>query len=135
MTLVVDASLLAAALLDSGADGRWAEQMLGADHLAAPHLLDVEVVSILRSAERAGTISGDVASMALADLHDLPIERFPFEPFASRVWELRDNLTSYDAWYVALAESLGVALATLDRRLSRAPGTTCPFELPPDPVD
>ena len=59
------------------------------------------------------------------------VELFPYAPFASRVWELRDNLTSYDAWYIALAESLGVGVATLDRRMAQAPGPRCTFEMPP----
>ena len=61
----------------------------------------------------------------------LDLELFPFGPFADRVWDLRDNLTSYDAWYVALAEAVGCALATLDKRLVRATGPTCQFIAPP----
>lgn len=131
MTLVVDASLVAAALVDSGSDGAWADRLLASDNLAAPHLLPVETASILRRAELAGDISGDTASMAHADLLDLRIELFAYEPFAARVWELRHDVTAYDAWYVAVAESLEATLATLDTRLSRASGTRCDFELPP----
>jgi len=72
-----------------------------------------------------------VASLAHADLVALPVELFPYEPFASRVWELRNAVTAYDAWYVALAESLAVPLATLDERLARAPGPRCTFLGPP----
>lgn len=61
-----------------------------------------------------------------------PVVRYPYEPFAERVWELRPTVTPYDAWYVALAESLNARLATLDLRLSRAPGPRCGFVLPPD---
>ncbi|MCU1499284.1 MAG: Toxin 1, domain [Acidimicrobiales bacterium] len=104
--------------------------MLAADGLAVPHLLPVEVASILHRSLRAGAISADTATMAHRDLPGFRIELFPYEPFAERVWDLRDNVTTYDAWYVALAESLGTPLATLDRRLSRASGPRCPFLTP-----
>lgn len=130
MTLVVDASVVAAALADSGPDGGWAESMLGAGDLAAPHLMPSEVANILRRAELAREISRETASLAHADLLALPVALFPYEPFAARVWELRANLTAYDAWYVALAETLGAQLATLDLRLARAAGPRCDFVLP-----
>jgi predicted nucleic acid-binding protein len=125
--LVVDASVVVAALVDSSHAGRWAEQMLGSGPLAAPHLLPVETADVLRRAALAGDISVDVASMAHDDLLSVRLELFSYLPFASRVWELRANVTAYDAWYVALAESLGVALATLDIRLTRAAGPRCKF--------
>ena len=130
MTLVVDAGLVVAALLDSGPDGTWAEEQLAADHLAAPHLMPVEAANVLRRAALAGEVSEDTASMAYADLLALRVELFPYEPFASRVWDLRMNVTAYDAWYVAVAESLQTQLATLDKRLSRAPGCRCAFRTP-----
>ena len=130
MTLVVDAGLVVAALLDSGPDGTWAEEQLAADHLAAPHLMPVEAANVLRRAALAGEVSEDTASMAYADLLALRVELFPYEPFASRVWDLRMNVTAYDAWYVALAESLQTQLVTLDKRLSRAPGCRCAFRTP-----
>jgi predicted nucleic acid-binding protein len=132
VTLVVDASLVVSALVDTSTAGSWAESMLLAGSLNAPHLMPVEVTNILRRAAARGEISTDVASMALADLLDLRVELFPFAPFAPRVWELRDNVTSYDAWYVALAESIGSSLATLDHRLAQAAGPQCGFETPPD---
>ncbi|MFZ1109314.1 MAG: type II toxin-antitoxin system VapC family toxin [Rhodomicrobium sp.] len=128
--LVVDASLVVAALIDSGKDGAWALERLGAGPLAAPHLMPVEAANILRRAALSGQVSADSASLAHADLLALPIQFFPYAPFAERVWELRGNLTSYDAWYVALAETLGAKLATLDVRLSRAQGARCVFEVP-----
>ncbi len=131
MTLVVDAGLVVAALLDSGPDGTWAEKQLAADHLAAPHLMPVEAANVLRRAALAGEVSEDTASMAYADLLALRVELFPYEPFASRVWDLRMNVTAYDAWYVAVAESLQTQLVTLDKRLSRAPGCRCAFRTPP----
>ncbi len=131
MTLVVDASVVVAALVDTGATGRWAEEVLLSDHLAAPHLLPVEVANILRRLALHGEISQDAASLAHSDLIDLRVALFPYTLDAWRVWELRHNLTTYDAWYVALAESLEAELATLDARLAKAPGTRCHFRLPP----
>jgi predicted nucleic acid-binding protein len=131
VTLVVDASVVAAALVDTGAVGRWAEDRLAGDDLAAPHLMPAEAANVLRRAEIRGDVSPDVASIAYADLLSVSVELFSFEPFAARVWQLRANLTPYDAWYVTLAETLNTRLATLDRRLSSAIGPTCEFETPP----
>ncbi|HKU38912.1 MAG TPA: type II toxin-antitoxin system VapC family toxin [Polyangiales bacterium] len=131
MTLVVDASVVVAALVDGGTEGQWAERQLAAEPLAAPHLLLVEAANILRRAALAGQISDDVAALAHADLVQLRVELFPYELVAARVWELRGTVTAYDGWYVALAESLDAPLATLDRKLSRASGPRCAFKLPP----
>lgn len=130
MTLVVDASTVVAALVDSGDDGTWADGLLADSQLAAPHLMPVEVANILRRAVLVDDISADSAALAHADLLDLRVELFAYEPFASRVWELRHNLTAYDAWYVAVAEALNVPLATLDRRLASASETRCAFTTP-----
>jgi predicted nucleic acid-binding protein len=130
VSLVVDAGLVVAALVDGGSDGVWAESILGAGDLAAPHLMPVEVANVLRRAVRARDISDEIASLAHRDLLGLRVELFPYEPFAARVWELRSNTTAYDAWYVALAESLDAPLATLDRKLSRAAGPRCKFRVP-----
>ena len=130
MTIVADASIVTAALIDTGKDGRWAERILEDDDLAAPHLMPAEVANILRRAASAGRIAAESASLAHADLLSLRVELFPYEPFADRVWELRANLTAYDAWYVALAETLGCELATIDARLSRATGPRCAFVTP-----
>lgn len=131
MTLVVDAALVVAALVDDGPDGRWAESMVVSDHLAAPHLMPVETANILRGAALAGEISADTASQAHADLLTLRVDLLPYDPVAARVWEMRENVTAYDGWYVAVAESLEVPLATLDTRLSRASGPRCHFHTPP----
>jgi predicted nucleic acid-binding protein len=131
VTLVVDASLVVSALVDGGITGSWAESLLAGEPLSAPHLMPVEAANILRRAAAAGEISADVAAMAHADLLDIRVELFPYGPFAPRVWELGDNLTSYDAWYVALAEFLGSRVATLDLKLARATGPRCSFETPP----
>jgi predicted nucleic acid-binding protein len=260
MTVVVDASVVVAALASADATGRWAESVLAGEPLAAPHLMPVEAASILHRAELAGDISADAASLAHADLRRLRVEYFPYDPFAERIWELRSpglaappetlgysyeeqvemlqrvrrgaadcdtaakrvelqmaalaessgklerrtdearaagqpdlaqeslarknaveaelgelrdeyqslrqqadrlavasqrlqakitnfrlrqkevgqrrghpGLTSYEAWYVALAEFLGAKLATLDTRLALVPGLRCGFCLPPPP--
>lgn len=131
MSVVVDASVLVAALVDSGADGTWAEGVLGAGSLHAPELVWVETTNILRRIEHAKKISTAEANAAMEELMELDLEPFPFEPFAERVWELRHALTSYDAWYVAVAEALSTPLATLDIRLSKASGPGCEFLTPP----
>lgn len=96
----------------------------------APDHLRVEASNVLRRAALAGDVSPDVAALAHTDLARLAVELFPFAPFATRVWELHENVTSYDACHVALAESLDADLATLDRRLTRAPGLRCSFRSP-----
>jgi predicted nucleic acid-binding protein len=131
VTLVVDASMVVAGLTDSGADGQWAESLLAGEVLTAPHLMPVEVANILRRAAAAGDISADVASLAHSDLLDLRVEFFPYQPCAGRVWELRENVTCHDAWYVAIAELLDAPLATLDDRLANSTGLRCQFLLPP----
>ena len=128
--LVIDASFAVAALIDSGNDGAWALKLLASGPLAAPHLMHAEAANILRRAALSGQISADAAALAHADLLALRIELFPYSPFAPRIWELRGNLTAYDAWYVAVAEALDARLATLDARLARANGPRCGFETP-----
>jgi predicted nucleic acid-binding protein len=131
--MVVDASVVVAALVDGGPDGRWAEQVLTSGALAAPHLLPAEVANVVRRAAQAGRVSADAATLAHADLLALRVGLFPYDPFAGRIWELRANITCCDAWYVALAEHLGCPLATLDGRLARAAGVRCAVRLP-EPV-
>lgn len=129
MTVVIDASAVVAALVDSGPDGQWAETLLTVD-LAAPHLLPVEVANVLRRAVNAGELTEDIASLAHADLLGLRVELVAYDTVAARIWELRKNLTAYDAWYVAVAELLDAPLATVDHRLARSPGPTCTFRTP-----
>jgi predicted nucleic acid-binding protein len=105
--------------------------MLTREDLVAPHLMPVEAANVLRRAALAGDISDDVAALAHEDLVRLRVDLFGYEPLATRAWELRENLTTYDAWYVALAEALDVPFVTLDARLARSPGPTCEFRLPP----
>ena len=129
--LVIDASLVVAALVDTGPDGTWADEILASDVLVAPHLMPAEVANILRRAALSGDITAETAALAHADLLALRVDLFPYAPFAARIWELRPNVTAYDAWYVALAESLDASLATLDIRLSEASGPRCRFRVPP----
>ena len=131
MTTVVDASVLVAALVEPGSDGLWAQSTLAEGSLAAPELALVEATDVLRRLELRQQISRIEATFAHTDLLRLDVELFPFAPFAERVWELRNNLTSYDAWYVALAEALNCPLATLDRRLSHSGGTVCEVVVSP----
>ena len=105
MTTVVDATVLVAALVDSGDDGSWAEMAIAEGGLASPELALVESANILRRLAQSGHLSSVEAAIAFRTLLRLDVELFPFMPFAERVWELGENLTSYDAWYVALAEA------------------------------
>ncbi len=129
--VVVDASVIVSTLVDVGREGQWAEAAVADGILIGPELVLVEASNILRRLEQAGEISQQEATNAHGDLLQLDIELFPFAPFAERVWALRSNLTSYDAWYVALAEEFDCPLITLDKRLSRASGPKCEIVIPP----
>jgi predicted nucleic acid-binding protein len=122
--------VLVAALVDTGSHGAWAEKVLAGGSLHAPELACAEATNIFRRLERAKLITTPEANAAQDDLMQLDIDLFPFEPFADRIWELRHNVTSYDAWYVALAEALKLPLATLDEPLSKSNGVTCKFLTP-----
>lgn len=128
--LVVDASAVIAALVDADAEGQWAERLIAGSTLVAPQLMVVEALNILRRLEQAGELTELEAASSQRDLHELPIDLLPVRPFEARIWQLRTNLTCYDAWYVAVAEALELPLATLDRRLARAPGPTCRILIP-----
>ena len=127
--LVVDASVLVVALADDGPDGDQARARLRGERLVLPELADLEIVSVLRWQIRAGAIDTRRAGLALEDLAALPARRAPHRPLLARCWELRDNLTVYDAAYVALAEAMQATLLTGDRRLSGASGPRCPIEI------
>lgn len=128
---VVDASVLVAALVDSGPEGRWAEEVVAVDYVAAPELVIVETLNVLRRLERSEELTVLEAASAQRDLQRLEIDLLPVRPFEDRIWRLRHNLTCYDAWYVSVAEALELPLATLDRRLVLATGPTCSFVTPP----
>ncbi len=128
--VICDSSALTALLLDSGPDGRWVAEFVRGAELGAPSLLGYEAANIIRRHELAGLVSADQAAQAHADLLDLTIEHWPHELLAVRAWELRENLSVCDASYVALAELTGAPLATLDRRIGRAPGVRCAIATP-----
>jgi predicted nucleic acid-binding protein len=130
VSVIVDSSVLVAALVDSGPDGGWAENVMENGDLYAPELVQVETTNLLRRLELARKITRPVAEAAYEDLMQLDIELFAFAPFAERIWELRPTITSYDAWYVSLAEATGFPLATLDGRLAKASGPKCKFLIP-----
>lgn len=130
MTLVTDASVVVAALVDDSPTGAWARKLLRSDSVAAPHHLPAEVASTLRRLASAGALAPEIAAIAHADLLAMPVVLVPYLPVADRIWALRQNVTPYDAWYVALAESLDAGLATLDVRLTSAPGPRCWFITP-----
>lgn len=127
--LVVDASVLAAALADDDNDGDRARARLRGETLAAPDLIDLEVTSVLRGRIAGGHLAVRRADLALEDLLDLPLQRVPARQLIPRCWELRENLTVYDAAYVALAEALASTLVTADVRLAKAHGPRCPIEV------
>jgi predicted nucleic acid-binding protein len=130
VSVVVDASVLVAALVDSSDHGRWAEDVIISGSLHAPELARVEATNIFRRLERSKQVSSAQANAAHDDLMELSLETFGFDPFADRIWELRHSITSYDAWYVALAEALQLPLATLDLKLAKASGVKCRFLTP-----
>ena len=131
MTLVIDASVALSALTTGGPVGRWAEeQLVSSRDLVTPHHFHLEVTNVLRRAQLAGQLDATAASLAFQDLRRLPVRVIPFDPLAERIWTLRDNLTSYDAAYVAAAEALDAPLATLDKKLVQSPGPTCTFRYP-----
>ncbi len=130
MSIVVDSSVIVAALISNSDEGAWSERVIEDGSLFAPELLRVEVTNIICRLERANEITGQEANAAYADFMELDLSLHTFEPFSDRIWELRHNVTSYDAWYVALAESLELPLATLDSRLAVAKGPSCRFLTP-----
>ena len=137
MTVVVDGSVLTAAVAHLRSDGTWSESAIAEARrngsLAAPHMVLAEAGSALRRLELARDLPSLEAALAHRNLLTIEVDLYPFAPFADRVWELRHNITIYDAWYVALAEALTCPLLTLDRRLARAPGPACEIITPPDP--
>jgi predicted nucleic acid-binding protein len=127
--IVADASVLVTALADDGPDGDHARARLHGERLAMPELADLEVASVLRRQLRSGAIDARRARLALDDLAAMPAQRASHRPLMARCWELRGNLTPYDAAYVALAEAMHTTLLTGDHRLAAAPGTRCTIEI------
>jgi predicted nucleic acid-binding protein len=128
--IVVDASALLEALLRTPAANVVEERLFAPRQtLHAPHLLDVEVAQVIRRYAANGEIDDARGRLALADLADLPLRRYPHDFLLPRIWDLRNNLTAYDAAYVALAEALDAPLLTRDRRLASAAGHHAQIEL------
>lgn len=121
--MVLDASAAIEWLLQTKAGARVEARIFSrAAALHAPHLLDIEVAQVLRRYVAAGAVTASRGRAALEDLADLSLTRYPHEWLLERVWELRDNLTAYDAAYVALAEALDLPLVTCDGKMASAPG-------------
>lgn len=128
--IVVDACVLANALADDGDRGEAARLILSKSRdLSAPDLVYVETVSVLRKRWLAGDLTAPRFRSAVDDLDDLPLDRYPSYAFTRRAYELRANLSAYDAAYVALAEALDCPLVTADERLAHAPGPRCDFHV------
>ena len=127
---VLDASAMIEVLLQTPAGRLLAERLLlGGETVHAPHLIDLEVAQVLRRYCREGEIDAERARQALTDLAEFPLERYSHEGLLARVWQLRDNLTAYDAAYVTLAEAIDATLVTADRRIAAAPGHSARVEL------
>jgi predicted nucleic acid-binding protein len=127
--IVVDASALLEFLLQTPLGARVEARLLrDEEELHAPHLVDVEVAQGLRRLVRTGEVSADRAAGAIADLADLDLHRHAHLDLLARAWRLRENLTAYDAVYVALAEALDAPLVTCDTPLARAPGNRARIE-------
>ena len=128
--IVAAASAVLEALLNTPAGDAIADILLDpAETVAAPHLLDLEVLQVLRRYTLTGSIDTERGQQAIEDYLAMPILRYPHEPLVSRVWDLRDNLTAYDATYIALAEALDAPLLTRDARLAAAPAHGARIEL------
>ena len=128
--IVVDASVVLESLLRTPA-AKAVERRLfdSGETLHAPHLIDIEAAQVIRRYAANGEIDGGRGRAALADLADLPLRRYPHDLLLPRIWELRNNLTAYDAAYVALAEALDAPLITRDQRLAAASGHRARIEL------
>ena len=128
--IVVDASALLEVLLLTPASEKVSERLWGQNEsLHAPHLLDLEVTQVLRRYTLSGEMDANRGGQALEDFADLNLNRYPHDVFLPRIWSLRQNLTAYDAAYIALAEALEAPLITRDAALTRASGHLAHVEL------
>ena len=127
--IVTDASVLVPALADDGPAGSRVRDRLRHEELVAPEILDIEFVSVLRRLVRVRQLSAGRALQALHELRASSLHRQTHRPLLGRIWDLRDNLSAYDAAYVAMAEELGAVLLTFDRGIVGAPGIRCNVEL------
>ncbi len=129
--IVADASAVFAAVVTRAPLGDAARARLLTEPVVSPEILDLEVTSVLRRNVHQGLLSLTDAEAALDVLIQLPIQRVPHAPLLRRVWELRDNVTPYDASYAAAAELFGAVLVTADAKLANAPGLRCSVEVLP----
>ena len=129
MNIVLDASVAVRALLSAGESDRVLRERVRQSSCHAPHLIDAEVGSVLRRLAAASAIDVDSSAAALRAIKNLVTDRYPHTTYAAVAWGLRDNLTYYDALYVALAARLGYPLLTTNARLASAPGLPCDVEL------
>ncbi|MCI0412006.1 type II toxin-antitoxin system VapC family toxin [bacterium] len=128
--VVVDASVILELLLSTPSSIEIQKRLFSQrETLHAPHLLDLEVVQVLRRYVGSRDMSSDRAREALSDFLDIPIRRYPHDLFLDRIWELRSNMTAYDAAYVVLAELLETPLITRDKKLAGAAGHRAQIEL------
>ena len=128
--MVLDASAAVEMLLNTGAGRRLGDRLIDyAGAVCVPHLIDLEIAAVLRRYVARGALSPGRGSLALDHWRDFDVDRYPHQPFLGRIWELRANVTAYDAVYVALAEALSTVLVTGDRRLAGAPGVRTQVEL------
>jgi predicted nucleic acid-binding protein len=127
--IVVDASAMLDALLRPRSHTARARLFAEGESLHAPHVIDLEVVQVLRRLANAGEIEPARARAALDDLADAPVHRYAHDILVQRIWELRHNLTAYDAAYIALAEELDAPILTRDRKLASAAGHRARIEL------
>ncbi len=132
--LVVDASCLYEVVTGTTLADEVGRRLAADDDLAAPHVVDVEVMSVIRRHRLAGRLDPTAADLAVEDLRDWPGERFGHQGLLERAWELRENVRGWDAVYVALAEALGATLLTSDRRLGRVKGLRCPIDVVTGPT-
>jgi predicted nucleic acid-binding protein len=126
---VVDASVVLEVLLQTPLAAAIEEHLFTSEQLHAPHLIDLEVAQVLRRFVFRGEVPTERGRAALADYADFPIRRYPHDFLLPRIWDLRDNLTAYDAAYVALAEALDATLLTHDRKLATTGGHLARIEL------
>jgi predicted nucleic acid-binding protein len=127
--IVVDTAVIIDALVAVPRRAHVLARLSAEAELHAPHLIDLEFLQVLRSLVLAGALTADRAGDARVDYEELRIVRYPHQPLGDRIWELRDNVTAYDAAFVALAEILDAPLVTTDRRLARSSGHRAQIDL------